>query len=88
MNVQNTLDLGGGHLIEIGESTWDPQHARSIRDRWPTSTGGFSPRSSSEVPIESLVPMLTFAAQHDELSAAECSAIIAALAGSIGRQHP
>ena len=88
MNVQHTLNLGNGHLIELGESTWDPQNARSVRDRWPTSTGGFSPRSSSEVPMESLVPMLTFAAQHEELSAAECAEIIIALADSIKRQHP
>jgi hypothetical protein len=87
MNVQHTLNLGG-HAIELGESTWDPQNARSVRDRWPTSTGGFSPHSSSEVPIESLVPMLKFAAQHDELSAAECAEIIIALADSIKRQHP
>ena len=88
MNVQQTLDLGEGHLIEIGQSTWDPENARSIRDRWPTSTGGFSPHSSSEVPIASLLPMLTFAAEHDELSTAECAEIIAALAASISRQHP
>ena len=88
MNVQHTLNLGGGHLIEIGEATWDPQGSRSIRDRWPTSTGGFSPRSSSEVPMDSLVQMLQFAAQHDELTAAECSDIIIALADSIKRQHP
>ncbi len=85
MNVEHTLNLSDGHLIEIGESTWDPQNARSIRDRWPTSTGGFSPRSSSEVPMASLAPMLTFAAQHDELSAAECAEIIAELAASIRR---
>ncbi len=88
MNVQHTSNLGGGHLIEIGESTWDPQNERSIRDRWPTTTGGFNPRSSSEVPIASLVPMLTFAAQHDELLAAECAEIIIVLADSIRRQHP
>ena len=88
MNVQHTRDLGGSHHIELGESTWDPQNARSIRDRWPTTTGGFSPHSSSEVPMSSLVPMLTFAAQHDELSAAECAEIISALADSIRRQHP
>jgi hypothetical protein len=88
MNVQHTLDLGNGHLIELGEATWDPENARSVRDRWPTTTGGFSPRSSSEVPTPSLVPMLTFAAQHDELSAAECAEIIIALADSIRRQHP
>jgi hypothetical protein len=89
MNVQHTSpNLGGGHIIEIGESTWDPQNARSIRDRWPTATGGFSPHSSSEVPMTSLVPMLSFAAQHDELSAAQCADIIAHLAASIKRQHP
>ena len=88
MNVEHTLNLGDGHLIEIGESTWDPPNARSIRDRSPTSTGGFSPRSSSEVPMASLVPMLTFAAQHDELSAAECADITGGLAASISRQHP
>ena len=88
MNVQKrTPPLAAGNTIEIGESTWNPTH-RSIRDRWPTSTGGFSPRSSSEVPMDSLVPMLTFAAQHDELCAAECATIIAALAESIKRQHP
>jgi hypothetical protein len=88
MNVQHTLPLGGGHSIELGESTWDPQNARSVRDRWSTSTGGFSNTQSSEVPMESLVPMLTFVAQHDELSAAECAEIIIALADSIKRQHP
>lgn len=54
MNVQHTNTVGPGHLIELGESTWDPQGARSIRDRWVTAAGGFSPRSSSEVPIASL----------------------------------
>ena len=88
MNVQHSQALGHGHSVELGESTWDPQGARSIRDRWPTAAGGFSPRSSSEIPLESLVPLLTFAARHDELSAADCSAIISALAASIARQHP
>jgi len=62
--------------------------ARSIRNRWDGPTGHFSPHSSSEVSIEDLVPMLRFAAQHDELSTAECADIIAALAQSIKRQHP
>ena len=88
MNVQHLKNVGPGHSIELGESTWNPQGARSIRDRWATPGGGFSPRSSSEVPLESLVPMLTFAAQHDELTASECAEIIAALADSIKRQHP
>lgn len=88
MNVQHATNVSPGHSIELGESTWDPQGARSIQDRWVTPAGGFSPRSSSEVPITSLVPMLSFAAQHDELTASECAAIIAELANSIQRQHP
>lgn len=88
MNVQHSTKAGPNHSIELGESTWNPAGERSIRDRWVTAGGGFSPRSSSEVPIASLVPMITFAAQFDELTASECAEIIAALAESIKRQHP
>ena len=89
MNVQHTLNLGNGHRIEIGEATWDPNNDRSVRDRWPAaSPSGFNPHNSSEVPMGSLVSMLKFVAQHDELSAAECAEIIMALADSIKRQHP
>ena len=87
MQVQHTLPAGPGHSIELGVATWD-NGERSIRDRWSTKSGGFSNTQSSEVPIASLVPMLTFAAQHDELTAAECADIIGALAASIKRQHP
>ncbi len=85
MNVQHSTNVGPSHSIELGESTWNPGGERSVRDRWLTAGGGFSPRSSSEVPIASLVPMMTFAAQYDELTAAECAEIIAALAASILR---
>jgi hypothetical protein len=61
---------------------------RTVRDRWPTVTGGFNPRSSSEVPMKSLVPMLEFVAEHDELSLVECASIIEALAASIRRGRP
>jgi hypothetical protein len=85
MKVQQVRDLGNGHSIEIGISTWSDGE-RSIRDRYATSTGGFSPRSSSEVPMDDLVPMLEFAAQHDELSVAQCARTIAALSMSIQRR--
>lgn len=88
MNVLHSQNVGLGHSVEIGESTWDPTGERSIRDRWATANGGFSPRSSSEIPMDSLVHLLAFAAQHDELTAAQCSDIIVALAASIKRQHP
>ncbi len=51
MNVERTIDLGNGHKIEFGIATWD-EDSTSVRNRYPTSTGGFSPRSSSEIPIE------------------------------------
>ena len=88
MNVQQTMNISPGLSMELGESTWNAQGERSVRDRWLTAGGGFSHRSSSEVPIASLVPMLKFAAQHDELTASECAEIITALAASVKRQHP
>lgn len=36
--------------------------------------------------MKSLVPMICFVAEHDELTVTECAAIIEALAASIGRQ--
>jgi hypothetical protein len=85
MNVQHLLPLGGGHSIEIGGATWDAT-ARSIRNRYDNPAT--DPHSSSEVPMDDLVAMTTFAAQHDQLSASECAEIIVALADSIKRQHP
>lgn len=57
MKVQKEIDLGGGHKIEFGKASWDNTKT-SIRNRYPTSTGGFSPRSSSEIPIEDLKPLV------------------------------
>jgi hypothetical protein len=88
MNIQHVLPLGGGHSIEIGDSTWDKTD-RSIRNRYddPT-TGHFSPHSSSELPMDDLVLLAKFAAQYDELTASQCAEMIMALAESIKRQHP
>lgn len=85
MNVEKHVDLGDGHSIEVGASTWSST-SRSVRNRYQTASGGFSPRSSSEVPMGDLVPMLTLVAQCDELSIGQCAAIIKALSESIARQ--
>jgi hypothetical protein len=85
MKVDQEEDLGNGHRIEIGEATWGGGD-RSVRNRFETSTGGFSPHSSSEIPMHDLVPILQFIAQHDELSIAECAEIVSALSASIRRQ--
>jgi hypothetical protein len=87
MKVKYNSPKVGGHSIEIGEATWDSTDI-SIRNRYETSTGGFSPRSSSEFPIHDLVPLATFAAKHDQLSAAQCAEMIIELAASIKRQNP
>ena len=50
MKVEKTIDLGDGHKLEFGKSTWD-KDTKSVRNRYPTANGGFSPRSSSEIPI-------------------------------------
>lgn len=85
MDVEHRCDLGDGHSIEIGNATWNSGD-RSVRDRYPTITGGFNPRSSPEVPMNDLVPILKFVAKHDELSVSQCAEIIAALSASILRR--
>lgn len=87
MDVQHAQNLGAGHSIELGRATWD-NSARSIRNRYATAGGGFSPRSSSEIPIGDLVELVAFAAMHDELTAAQSVTIIQHLAASIQRQRP
>ena len=67
MNVKKTIDLGSGHKIEFGEATWNNAQT-SIRNRYPTSKGGFSPRSSSEIPIEDLKLMIIEAMKNGYIS--------------------
>ena len=87
MKVEYQNNCGGGHSIELGKATWDDK-SRSVRNRYETPNGGFSPHSSSEIPIDDVVDIVEFAAKYDELSAAQCAHIIKALADSIQRQHP
>jgi hypothetical protein len=88
VDVQNELDLGNGHKIEIGIATWDEDGTnRSIRNRYPTSSGGFSPHSSSEIPINDLADLIAFAAQHDVINVSSCAQIISHLSNSIIRQE-
>jgi hypothetical protein len=85
MEVHDTVDRGDGHLIEFGAATWDPK-ATSVRNRYPTSSGGFSPHSSSEIPLEDFEPMVVEIANRDLLSPGACARIIQALAQSVARQ--
>lgn len=85
MNVRNTIDLGNNHLIEIGEATWNDSEI-SIRNRYPTSNGGFSPHRSSEIPLGDLEPIMVAIAQRDLLDDATTARLIEALAASLARR--
>lgn len=84
MQVSDKKDLGNGHFIEIGDATWNP-NATSVRNRYPTATGGFSPRSSSEIPLGDLEPIISMVADHDLLPPDAAAKIIESLAASIRR---
>jgi len=75
MKVEKTIDLGNGHKIELGISSWD-ETKKSIRNRYPTSTGGFSPRSSSELPVKDISILTIEAIKNDLLSKSELKELI------------
>ncbi len=85
MDVTKTKRLGNGHSIEIGKATWDNTEV-SIRNRYPTSTGGFSPRSSSELPIDDVGELVTVVADEDIYPPKRLAELIKILAESIKRQ--
>jgi hypothetical protein len=53
MTVIYSEKLEERHSVEVGRSTWDPDRI-SVRDRYDLPNGGFSPRLSSEFPLEDL----------------------------------
>jgi len=87
MNVQEVIDLGEGHVIEFGEATWDDQQP-SVRNRYPTTTGGFSPHSSSELPIGDVCPIAVETLRRDVLSPEETMLILQAAVDSVRRRLP
>nr|CAP47606.1 putative integron gene cassette protein [uncultured bacterium] len=86
MEVRRTIDLGDGHSIEVGTPTWDDSGTQtSIRSRYPTANGGFSPRSSSEIPLGDVRHIAIAAADDDLLSQQEIAEIMRALSESLLR---
>lgn len=77
MKVDKTIELGSGHKIEFGEASWDATKT-SIRNRYPTKTGGFSPRSSSEMPLEDLKIIIKETMANGYLSNREMMEIVEA----------
>jgi hypothetical protein len=85
VDVTKTKSPGNGHSIEIGKATWDNTEV-SIRNRYPTSTGGFSPRSSSELPLDDVAELVTVVADEDLYDPKRLAELIELLAASIKRQ--
>ena len=85
MKANDEIDLGNGHIVQIGSSTWNDQH-RSVRNRYPTATGGFNVRASGELPIVDILPVVQIVARNDEFSISQCVTIIEFLSASIRRQ--
>jgi hypothetical protein len=91
MKVEKTIELGNGHKIEFGKATWNAS-ATSLRNRYPTSKGGFSPRSSSEIPIEDVKIILKESVKNGYISNSElieiAEACITALRSeSVNKKH-
>lgn len=84
MRVRESVDLGNGHLIEIGAATWD-ENTTSVRNRYPTSTGGFNPRSSSEIPLDDIEYLVVAVGERDLLDVPTCARIISILSASVAR---
>jgi len=85
MKVTDTVRLDDRHAIEFGFSTWD-EKSLSVRDRWATANGGFSPRSSSEIPLGCIPDIIIETAKRDLLDVQTTARIIEALAASITRR--
>ena len=85
MNVTKTKNVGTGHSIEIGEASWDESQT-SIRNRYATSTGGFSPRSSSELPINDVCELVKVISDEDLLDPKILAEMIKSISESLNRQ--
>jgi hypothetical protein len=68
------------HVIEIIETEW----GIAVRSRYQNARGGFN-KSSPQLLMKDLVPVVTAAAQGDLLSPAEIAEILDALAAALRR---
>ncbi len=64
-----------GHILELGKATWNDEDT-SIRNRYPTKTGGFNPRSSSEIPLHDVIEIVKFVAEEQYFSSRDCIEIV------------
>jgi len=85
MKVKKTKDLGGGHLVEVGSSTWD-EYQTSIRNRYQISKGGLSNRGLSEISLDDVFELMIVAADEDLLEAKKLAKILSAVSASLQRK--
>jgi hypothetical protein len=85
MDVLEVIDLSGGHSIEFGKSTWD-KDSQSIRNRYLTPSGGFSPHSSSEMPIADVFTLALETVRRDYLEPIQTMELLQAVLDSVKRQ--
>lgn len=86
MKVQdeNKADLGNGHQFEIGAASWDNSQ-KAVRNRYPTSNGGCSSPSSSEILVSDIGAIVGAVAERDLLDADTLTRLIAILTASRDR---
>lgn len=65
-----TLDQNG-HILELGKATWNEDDT-SVRNRYPTKSGGFNPRSSSEIPLHDIIDIVKFIAESQYFTPSDC----------------
>ncbi len=85
MEVEEVISVEDGHSIEFGVSTWH-KGSKSIRNRYVTQSGGFSPHSSSEMPIGDVFYLAIETARRDYLSPDEALELLQVVLDSLKRQ--
>ena len=95
MKVQWERAIDGDRKIQIGDASWrlDREAAdlaggdRSVRAYYRNARGGFR-STSPQISLRDLALMIQFAAEKEEFSIDECSAMIEALRNSHERRRP
>jgi len=87
MDVEERIEISDRHSIEWGTATWSDT-AGSIRNRYDTESGRFSPRNSSELSFEDLERLVVESGKRDHISPDVAARMIEELAASISRQSP
>lgn len=85
MKVQETINLEEGHSIEFGIATWNDEEV-SVRNRYETRSGGFSPHSSSELPLRDVALLAAESMRRDLLETGAILEIIEVAVASVRRR--